>query len=226
MTAALVGVVIPTRNGERHLAAALDSVLAQTHETLDVVVADDGSSDSTRDVARDYSPEVRCLALPHRGLGATRNAGVAAVRGSHVGFLDQDDIWEPTKLEHQLEAFDRSSPPDLAFGHVREFLSPELEPQRADEIRCVPHPRPAALPGTMLAARASMARVGPFEERWVSNDFMAWLLAARRLRLREVMLSEVVLRRRLHDSNFSHRAGLTRREYTRVLKDALDLRRA
>lgn len=226
MTAALVGVVIPTWDGERHLAATLDSVLAQTHQRLDVVVADDGSSDATRDVAGDYSPEVRCIALPHRGLGATRNAGVAAVRGSHVAFLDQDDVWEPAKLEAQLEAFDSPSPPDLVFGHVREFLSPELDRERADGIRCVEHARAAALPGTMLAARASMARVGPFAERWVSNDFMAWLLAARRLRLREVMLSEVVLWRRLHDSNFSHRAALTRAEYTRVLKESLDLRRA
>jgi glycosyltransferase involved in cell wall biosynthesis len=201
-------------------------VLAQTHDRLDIIVVDDGSSDATRDVASAYSPEVRCIALPHRGLGATRNAGVAAVRGTHVAFLDQDDVWEPVKIERQLEEFDRSSPPDLAFGHVREFLSPELEPERAEAIRCVPDPRPAALPGTMLAARAAMARVGPFEERWVSNDFMAWLLAARRLRLREVMLADVVLWRRLHDSNFSHDATLTRQEYTRVLKDALDLRRA
>ena len=226
MTAVLVGVVIPARDGERHLAAAIDSVLAQTHEQLDIVVADDGSSDATRDVARSYSPEVRCITLPHRGLGATRNAGIAAVRGSHVAFLDQDDVWEPSKLELQLEAFRGSSPADLVFGHAREFLSPELERQRAVGIRCVPDPRPAALPGTMLAARASMAAVGAFEERWVSNDFMAWLLAARRLRLRVVMLTEVVLWRRLHGYNFSHRADLTRKEYTRVLKDALDLRRA
>jgi glycosyltransferase involved in cell wall biosynthesis len=226
MSGPLVGVVIPARDGDRYLAAALDSVLAQTHQRLDIVVADDGSSDSTRDVARGYAPEVRCLALPHRGLGATRNAGVAAVGGTHVAFLDHDDVWEPEKLELQLEALAGPSTPDIAFGHVREFISPELDRPRADAIRCVPDARPAALPGAMLATRAVMARVGPFEERWVSNDWLAWLLAARRLGLREVMLREVVLWRRLHDSNLSRRTELTRSEYARVLKESLDLRRA
>jgi hypothetical protein len=112
------------------------------------------------------------------------------------------------------------------FGHVREFISPELEAELSGRLRCLTEARPAALPGTMLATRAAMTRVGPFAARWVSNDFMAWLLAARQLGLREVMLEEHVLSRRLHDSNFSHRAELTRHEYLRVLKESLDRRRA
>ncbi len=226
MVSPVIGVVIPAHNGERHLAAALDSVLAQTYERLDVVVVDDGSSDASRDVAQRYSPEVRSIALPHGGLGAARNVGVAAIRGSYVAFLDQDDVWEPTKLELQLAAFDRLPRPDLLFGHAREFISPEVAHKLAHRIRCVEYARPATLPGTMLASRAAMAQVGPFERRWISNDFMAWLLAARRLGLCERMVAEVVMWRRLHDSNFSHNAALTRGEYVRVLKESLDLRRA
>jgi glycosyltransferase involved in cell wall biosynthesis len=205
---------------------AIDSVLGQTHRALDVVVVDDGSTDATLDVTRSYAPDVRCVALPHRGLGATRNAGVRSVRGDYIAFLDQDDIWPEQKLELQLAAFRAHPSPDLVFGHVREFISPELEPQVANRLRCVPAPRPAALPGTMLAARASMAQVGLFPTRWISNDFMAWLLAARQLGLREVMLAGHVLSRRLHHSNFSHRAGVTRSEYLHVLKQSLDRRRS
>ena len=222
----LVGVVIPTRNGERYLGEAIESVLSQTQQALDVVVVDDGSTDSTPDIARGYAPHVRGIALPHRGLGATRNAGVRAVRGDYIAFLDQDDIWPERKLERQLEPFAGRAAPDLVFGHVREFISPELEPRLAKRIRCVTEPRPAALPGTVLAARASMARVGPFATRWISNDFMAWLFAARQLGLREVMLDDHVLSRRLHESNFSHRSEVTRREYLHVVKESLDRRRA
>ena len=220
----LIGVVIPTRDGERYLGEAIESVLSQTHRALDVVVVDDGSIDATPDIARSYAQHVRCIALPHRGLGATRNAGVRAVRGDYIAFLDQDDIWPEQKLECQLAAFTGRSSPDLVFGHVREFISPELEPRLANRVRCVTAPRLAALPGTMLGARASMARVGPFATRWISNDFMAWLLAARQLGLREVMLADHVLSRRLHESNFSHRAGVTRNEYLHVLKESLDRR--
>jgi glycosyltransferase involved in cell wall biosynthesis len=222
----LIGVVIPAWDGQRYLGEAIESVLGQTHRALDVVVVDDGSTDATPDIARGYSPHVRCIALPHQGLGAARNAGVRAVRGDHIAFLDQDDVWQENKLERQLEPFTGSSPPDLVFGHVREFISPELEPRLADRIRCVTEPRPAALPGTMLAARASIARVGPFATHWVSNDFMAWLLAARQLGLREVMIADHVLSRRLHESNFSHRSDVTRREYLHVVKESLDRRRA
>ena len=157
MSAALVGVVIPARDGERHLAEAIDSVLAQTHGALDVVVVDDGSCDATREVARRYAPDVRLLAEPHRGLGATRNAGVRAVRGGHVAFLDQDDVWPANKIELQLERFLHSPAPDLVFGQVREFVSPELDRRATERLRCVSAPRAAALPGTMLASRAALA---------------------------------------------------------------------
>lgn len=226
MSEPLVGVVIPARDGERYLGEAIESVLSQTHRALDVVVIDDGSSDATRDVARRYAPDVRCVALPHRGLGAARNAGVEAVRGEYIAFLDQDDVWPAQKLERQLAPFTKPSSPELVFGHVREFISPDLEHAQASRIRCVSESRPAALPGTLLAARASMARAGAFATRWISNDFMAWLLAARQLGLREVMLEEHVLSRRLHASNFSHRSDVTRREYLHVVKEALDRRRA
>jgi glycosyltransferase involved in cell wall biosynthesis len=220
-----VGVVIPTLDGEGYLGEAIGSVLGQTHRAIDIVVVDDGSTDTTRDVARSYAPDVRCIALPRCGLGAARNFGVQAVRGDYIAFLDQDDVWPEQKLELQLVPFRERTPPDLVFGHVREFITPELESHLAHQVHCVEEPRQAALPGTMVAKRGSMGQVGPFSTRWASNDFMAWLLAARRLGLREVMLGDHVLSRRLHLSNFSHRTGSSRTEYLHVLKESLDRRR-
>jgi glycosyltransferase involved in cell wall biosynthesis len=223
---AVVGVVIPTLNGQRYLSEAIESVLGQTHQALDVVVVDDGSSDATGEVARGYDPEVRFLPLGHQGLGSARNAGLRAVRGDYVSFLDQDDVWPPQKLEVQLAAFGLPMSPDLVFGAAREFISPELEPSFATHFRCVEEPRPAALPGAMLAKRASVARVGPFSTRWTGTDFMAWLLCARQLGLVEVMLGDHVLSRRLHATNYSHRAEEARAEYLSVIRESLDRRRA
>ncbi|MDX6512082.1 MAG: hypothetical protein QOE36_1586 [Gaiellaceae bacterium] len=228
MTAApLVGVVIASRNGERYLGEAIESVLGQTHAAVDLVVVDDGSTtDGTRDVALRYAPEVRCISLPHRGLGSARNSGVRAVRGEYLAFLDHDDIWPERKLELQLAALGTDPSPDLVFGHIREFVSPELEEALADRVQCMSEPRPALLPGTMLVGRTTLDRVGPFPERWVTNDFLAWLLTARRIGLRETMLDEHMLWRRLHDNNFSYQADLARTEYLQVLKEGLDRRRS
>jgi glycosyltransferase involved in cell wall biosynthesis len=227
MTAApLVGVVIASRDGERYLGEAIESVLGQTHAAVDLVVVDDGSTtDGTRDVALRYAPAVRCISLPHRGLGPARNSGVSAVRGEVLAFLDHDDLWPEHKLERQLAAFGADPPPDLVFGHIREFVSPELEEALAGRLQCMSEPRPALLPGTMLVSRTALDRVGPFPEQWVTNDFLAWLLTARRLGLRETMVEEHVLWRRLHDDNFSYHADVTRPEYLRVLKEDLDRRR-
>lgn len=98
----LVSVIIPTYNGERFIAATLDAVLAQTHPQVEIIVVDDGSTDSTCQVVSQVVPSVRLLVQRNAGVSAARNAGLAVARGSHVIFLDQDDIWHPTQLARQM----------------------------------------------------------------------------------------------------------------------------
>jgi len=101
----LVSVVIPTYNRAKTVTRAIDSVLAQTHRALDIIVVDDGSTDETAaHIARRYGNDarVRYLWQPNKGVSAARNAGLAAVRGEYVALLDSDDIWKPWKLEVQL----------------------------------------------------------------------------------------------------------------------------
>jgi glycosyltransferase involved in cell wall biosynthesis len=216
-----VGVVIPVWNGERYLRDAIESVLGQTHTPLDVVVVDDGSTDATTDIAQSFAPLVRLIRRPHEGLGATRNAGIQAVRGDYIAFLDHDDLWPQRKLELQLAAFRAGDAHELVFGHGREFVSPELA-NEALGVRCDTELRPATVAGAMLATRAAVDRVGPVPTRWVSADFLAWLVVARRLGLREVILPEHVLSRRIHDKNMSLvNAALTRAEYVRILKESI-----
>src|ERR1700745_1869826 len=100
-----VGVVIPVRDGERYLAEAVESVLAQTHSPYDVVVVDDGSQDRTVEVAARYASRVRCVSQPPGGIGAARNRGVKEVRGDFLAFLDGDDTWPGSRLGLQLAVF-------------------------------------------------------------------------------------------------------------------------
>ena len=89
MSAPLVSVVIPVFNGERFLAAAIQSVLDQTHRPLELIVVDDGSSDGSATVARSFEG-VRVIEQEHAGPGAARNRGVAAAAASCSPF------WTPT----------------------------------------------------------------------------------------------------------------------------------
>jgi glycosyltransferase involved in cell wall biosynthesis len=222
----LVSALISVRDGERYLAEAIESVLSQTHGALEVVVVDNGSRDGSREVMQRYAPEVRCLALPRGGGVATaRNAAVAATRGAWVGLLDYDDLWEPDKVAVQLERLEAPDRPEVVFGGVRDFVSPDMPPDVAERIQCDNQIRPGTTPGAMLVRREAFERFGLFPERWWYHSPMAWLLAARESGLREASVPHGVLRRRLHDHNLSW-DDEARREYALIIAEALARRRA
>jgi GT2 family glycosyltransferase len=105
MDCELVSVVIPTYNRAYCIERAIDSVLVQTHQALDIIVIDDGSTDNTAElIARRYGaePRVRYLWQSNKGVCAARNRGLGVVRGDYIALLDSDDVWKPWKLELQL----------------------------------------------------------------------------------------------------------------------------
>jgi glycosyltransferase involved in cell wall biosynthesis len=104
-----VSVVMPVYNGERFLRESLESVFAQTFQDVEVICVDDGSTDHSADVLQQYGPMIRVLPQVNAGQSAARNAGVASARGQYVAFLDQDDLWYPSKLMTQVAALDADS---------------------------------------------------------------------------------------------------------------------
>lgn len=223
-----VSVIVPVFDGERYLAAAIDSILAQTHCAGDIIIVDDGSTDGSADIARNYAkrePNVHYVHQSHGGIGAARNRGVAHAKGDYLAFLDADDLWIKDKLALQLAVFDQQPEVDLVFGHVTQFVSPELTDEQKREVRCPSEPMPGYLAATMLAPRDVFHRVGQFDTSLHVGEFLQWYLRATELRLNLVMLPDVVLRRRLHRSNQGRRQQDARTDYVHVIKDALDRRR-
>lgn len=101
----LVSVVIPTYNRAHTLADAVDSALRQTHANVEVVIADDGSTDETPDLVDSRwrgESRVRYHRQENAGVSSARNLAIRHARGDHVAFLDSDDSWLPWKLELQL----------------------------------------------------------------------------------------------------------------------------
>lgn len=100
--------IVPAYNAEDTIAAALHSVLRQEPVPHEVIVVDDGSKDTTRDVVAAI-PGVRLIAQNNAGPAAARNAGIAASSGDWLAFLDADDVWLPKKLRLQFEALAQES---------------------------------------------------------------------------------------------------------------------
>lgn len=107
----LVSVVIPAYDAERFIGATLDSVLEQSYENFEVIVVDDGSTDSTVGLVRAYArrdARVRLLEQSHSGVARARNRGILDSRGRYIAPLDADDLWFRDKLTKQVTLFERS----------------------------------------------------------------------------------------------------------------------
>jgi glycosyltransferase involved in cell wall biosynthesis len=104
-----VSVVMPVYNGERFLRESLDSVFAQTFQDFEMLCVDDGSTDRSASILRQYGPKIRAVRQENAGQSAARNAGVALAKGRYVAFLDQDDLWYPSKLMTQVAAIEADS---------------------------------------------------------------------------------------------------------------------
>ncbi|MFC1719818.1 glycosyltransferase family 2 protein [Pseudomonadota bacterium] len=139
MNAPLVSVIIAAHNSEKYLAQALDSVMAQTIGDWELIVVDDGSTDTTADIVATHPAGARYLWQANAGPSSARNLGLEAATGKYVVFLDSDDVLIPTKFAEQLECFAGEADLDIVFSgwqKVDSTLQPlvTVEPWTAAEV--------------------------------------------------------------------------------------------
>jgi glycosyltransferase involved in cell wall biosynthesis len=118
---ARVTTVIAAYNAEQTIAPTIDSALTQTYKDNEVMIVDDGSTDSTPLILRGFGDRIRVITQTNRGAAAARNAGVAHSAGDYVAFLDSDDLWMPWKLSTMVPALQRNPAASLAFSEYGNF---------------------------------------------------------------------------------------------------------
>jgi len=114
----LVSVVIPVYDVERYIEEALDSVLVQTYQNLEILVVDDESPDnSIAIIQRTYNDaRIRIIRQKNRGLAGARNTGIRNANGTYVAFLDSDDFWQSNKIEEHIAAMQAHEECGLSFS--------------------------------------------------------------------------------------------------------------
>jgi glycosyltransferase involved in cell wall biosynthesis len=223
----LISCIIPVFNGERYLAEALDSILAQTYRPIEIIVVDDGSTDGTRELVASYGDQVRYLWQPNSGPATARNQGLSAASGEFVAFLDADDLWHPEKLERQLARFDARPDLDVCVAHVQNFWILELREEEAQfRDHRVSRPLPGYVTETLLARHTFFEAVGRFNTELNHGDSTDWFLRAAERGAAIELLPDVLSYRRLHQANRSRLlASNSRDEYVKIVKAVLDRRR-
>ncbi len=176
-----VSVVIPNYNYGRFLAAAIESVLAQTYPLIDITVVDDGSTDDSLEILAGFGDRVSVIKQANLGVGAARNTGVKNSGGEFIAFLDSDDTWQHDKIEKQVSRFLADENVGLVSCGMQEF---DLDGNKLDvylaegegDIRLLMLAFiPQVVSGSAVAVRRSFfEKAGGFDERKEMHPSEDW----------------------------------------------------
>ena len=216
-----LSVIIATRNRADFVADAIDSVLAQPHANLEILVVDDGSVDGTAEVVGKYPSPVRYIYREQAGPSASRNYGIKLATGDFLGFLDDDDVWSPDKLAVQLPPLLHSPDVEIVLGHTQRMIRERGEHSQRKFVSYQAPVRLYSL-GCALFRPAVFDRVGMLDERMLHAEDDDWFMRARSLRVRMLFLSEVTLYYRFHESNMSYDKKEKMPYMLRLVKNRLD----
>jgi glycosyltransferase involved in cell wall biosynthesis len=220
-----ISVIIPVYNTEKYLAQAIKSVLEQTVQPDEIIVIDDGSTDKSVEIARQFEPLVRIISQANKGAGSARNVGIQEASGDFLAFLDADDFWTENKLEIQLSYLQNNPETDMVFGIVEQFVSPELPDEHKRKLILELEKMQGFLAGTMLIKKTTFLKAGIFNVQLELGEFIDWFSRAKDMGLSYHVLDAVVLKRRIHTTNMGIYKKQHLKDYTSILRAALARKR-
>ncbi len=222
MSAPLVSVIIPVHNGAHFLRESIPSVLAQDYEPIEIIVADDGSTDDSANVAESFAG-VRCLRLEKGGVSRARNLAVTESGGEWLAFLDADDIWIPSKISTQIALASANADAGFVLCYRRCLFEGEIPAGFRD--RAEGESTLAFEPSGWLVKRSIFESVGPFDESRTLLEDTEWLSRAWGAGVSHVTAPETLLIRRIHSANSSHAIQDERGLLFGVLRESVDRKR-
>ncbi|HUY27494.1 MAG TPA: glycosyltransferase family A protein [Candidatus Binataceae bacterium] len=189
-----MSVIIPVYNGAGTVARAIESALAQTYpRAVEIIVADDGSTDATAEILEHYADRITTLRLPHQGVAAVRNAAVRASHGELLAFLDADDTWLAEKLTRTVSLLMKDPSCVLAYHDgfeadqvgtiVRRSNYPDGHSgaPSLEELISYSSPGLPILFDSVVVRRQVFDRVNGFNEQLVSAEDVWFQMNAREL---------------------------------------------
>jgi glycosyltransferase involved in cell wall biosynthesis len=210
----MISVIIPTYNSDKYISEAIRSVLRQTCTDYEIIVIDDGSTDSTREIIENNFPQVRYFYIPNQGVSIARNYGMRRACGEFIAFLDADDLWLPEKLEKQLKVFNADQELMLVFTEHRVFdtngfrktiFSKKKRLMKGDVVKNLFLYSHVAT-STVMVRRQVFQEIGYFEENLkAAEDDNLWMRIALKFRIH--LLDEVLVHYRWTENSLSRSAS-------------------
>ncbi len=197
----VVSCVIPVFNGERFLAEAIESVLDQSFVVAEVIVVDDGSTDATQAVTKRFGSRVTYLHQQNAGPSSARNLGISHASGDCVALLDSDDRWHPEKTAIQMAQFEARAELALSSTYMRNFWSADTVFEKAN----TPEDEAPNLASSLVVRRSLFEEIGLLDASLKHRDLHEFVLRATDAGHVAESLTDVLVERRIHDANMSHK---------------------
>jgi glycosyltransferase involved in cell wall biosynthesis len=221
-----LSLVIPVYNGSNYLAQALESVFVQTRKPDEIILVDDGSTDDSVGIARQFGPLIRTVRQTQSGIPAARNRGISESSGGMIAFLDHDDLLTADSLERRAGVLIENPEIDFVFGRVEQFVSPELAmavrnrlPKKLPELA-------ARTAGATIFRRRAFTTAGCFAEALRVGYMIEWIGRAETNGLSHRAIDTLVLRRRIHADNNVHDSKALERHFLDALRSVVRYKKA
>lgn len=177
-----IAAILPTFNRAKTLPSAINSILEQSYPVHEILTIDDGSTDETQGILKEYSVHIRTFFQANSGVSAARNLGIREARSEWIAFIDSDDSWKREKLEKQVLIHKQN--PKLLISHTEEqwirnkkpVVVPKRYTKREGHLFKHALDHCALGPSTVLMHVSLFERFGLFDESFPAcEDFDLWL---------------------------------------------------
>jgi glycosyltransferase involved in cell wall biosynthesis len=214
-------VIIPMFNSEKTLIEALYSALKQLSEKDEVIIVDDGSTDSSYKLAQQMQdPRIRLLKNDkNKGISFSRNKALEVATGDYITFLDADDVWPETRHEKVLAVIGAEHP-DIISGMIEHFYCPSLAEKKARKYR-LPEMQHGSVPGSVIIKKTCTDKAGLFDVSLECGEFIDFISRIKKQEVKWSKLDRVILRRRIHGGNHTLMQREKQVDYLKVIRKHL-----
>lgn len=220
----LISVIIPAYNAEKYLKEALESIIKQNYDPLEIIFVDDGSTDNTAKIVREFGHNIIYVYQENSGPSVARNTGLKVANGEYITFLDADDFWHDNHLKNLLNCFNKNPNLEVAMGLIQLIL---LNQDQEGNSFFKEFSRSTA--NVNLAAglykKSIFEKVGYFDPKLRSADDVDFYLRIKEAGIKIEMIDNTSLYYRIHNSNLSKDRASSKSDFLKAVKISLDRRR-
>lgn len=200
----IISVMMPTYNNAKYIVQAIESIYAQNYDSIEIIVVDDGSTDNTKEIIKQYK-DIKYFYIEHKGIPFARNVALKNSKGEYIAFCDSDDYWLPNKINKQMQYFEEHPDCEIVFTKYENFFENEnlKTNERAAYEKKVEDVFKQYLPSSIVK-KSLFDKYGCFDENFnVSEDTeFLYRIFKKGIKVNNI-IPEVLYIRRIHGKNVS-----------------------